>query len=86
MNPASEKMKLIICEVTDLSRSMGAYLAEKDKLGRKPQQGDGAEYREDGYGGTYLHKEGLPQGATATALKRKIVNIRDHLNELGKLV
>lgn len=87
MANASEKMKLICGEVADLFGSLDAYLAEKKRQnGRNPTRGDGSEWKTDGYGVSHLVKEGLPQGATPTAIRRKIITIRDHLNELGKLV
>lgn len=83
---AAEKMKLISSEVDDLSGSLDTFLAEKKRKGKQPTQGDGAEYARGDFGATICIKPGLPQGATATAIRRKIVTIRDHLNELGKLV
>ena len=87
MANASEKIKLICGEVADLSGSLDAYLAEKKRQnGRSPTRGDGSEWKTDGYGISPLVKEGLQQGATATAIQRKIITIRDHLNELRKMV
>lgn len=83
---ALNKMHMIYAEVDDLSRCLGLYLTEAHKQGRKPAQGDGAEWKSDGYGFSHLVKEGLPQGATSTAIERKIITIRDRLNELRKLV
>lgn len=80
------KVELISCEVEDLRENVALFEAEKERQkGAKPNQGDGSEYRTNEFG-TYLVKEGLPQGATASAIERKIITIRDHLNELRKLV
>lgn len=81
-----EKMELISDETADLSESLKAHLVEKKKLGKTPHYGDGSQWKEDGYGVFHCIKPGLPQGATATAIERKIITIRSHLNELRKLV
>ena len=87
MITTSDKMKIIAAEMIDLQSSVDKYLAAKrENAGNRPTRGDGAEYRTDGYGVTHCVKDGLPQGSTVTAIRRKIVNIRDHLNELGKMV
>lgn len=83
---ALNKMHMIFMEVDDLSRCLGLYVTELHKQGRKPAQGDGSEWKSDGYGISHCVKEGLPQGATATAIERKIITIRERLNELRKLV
>lgn len=82
-----KKAKLISEETEDLLESIALFEAESERQkGAKPNQGDGSEYRTDGYGFTHCVKEGLPQGATATAIERKIITIREHLNALRKLV
>lgn len=81
-----KKAKLISEETEDLLESIALFEAESERQkGAKPNQGDGSEYRTDGYG-THCVKEGLPQGATATAIERKIITIRERLNALRKLV
>ena len=86
-SPFIRKAELIAKETDDLLESIARYEGESERqMGAKPNQGDGAEYRTDGYGYTHCIREGLPQGSTATAIERKIITIRDHLNELRKLV
>lgn len=85
-SPFIRKAELIAKETDDLLESIARYEGESERQkGAKPNQGDGAEYRTNEFG-TYLVREGLPQGSTATAIERKIITIRDHLNELRKLV
>ena len=82
-----QKAELIAKETHDLMDSIAAYdTARRQSGGYKPRQGDGSEWKTDGYGISHLVKEGLRQGATATAIQRKIITIRDHLNELRKMV
>ena len=87
MDRLTENMELLSLEFADLQRSIREYAAAKKKNGgNKPPFGYGAEWKTDGYGTSYQIKEGLRQGSTHTAIERKIVAIRDHLNELRKLV
>ncbi len=84
---ADQMAKLIQLEVDELLTNVRIYECEKKRQdGRKPAQGDGAEWKMDGYGVCHLAKKGLPQGATATAIDRKIITIREHLNKLRELV
>lgn len=86
-NKLIQKAELIAKETHDLMDSIAAYeTARRQSGGYKPRQGDGSEWKTDGYGVSHLVKEGLPQGATATAIERKIILLRDRLNELRKLV
>lgn len=86
-NKLIQKAELIAKETHDLMDSIAAYdTARRQSGGYKPRQGDGSEWKTDGYGISHLVKEGLQQGATATAIQRKIITIRDHLNELRKMV
>ena len=82
----SEYSVLIKAEVADLMNSLDEYDEMKRLLKRKPTFGDGAEWKMDGYGVSHCTREGLSQGSTVTAIERKIVTIREHLNELRKLV
>lgn len=81
-----EKCQLIKAEVNDLVESVNAYDQAAKQKGEKPYLGYGAKYIKNGYGTNLCVKEGLQQGSTATAIERKIVTIRNHLNELRKLV
>lgn len=86
-NKLIQKAELIAKETHDLMDSIAAYdTARRQSGGYKPRQGDGSEWKTDGYGISHLVKKGLQQGATATAIQRKIITIRDHLNELRKMV
>ncbi len=81
------KAELIARETEDLMESIAPFEDWKEKHdGEKPHWGDGAEWKTDGYGVPHCVKEGMPQGSTVTAIERKIITIRGHLNELRKLV
>ena len=81
------KAELIVRETEDLMNAIAPFEDWKEKHnGEKPHMGDGAEWKSDGYGVTHCVKDGFPQGSTVTAIERKIITIRDHLNELRKLV
>lgn len=82
----SEYSAMIRCEVADLMRSLDEYDEMKRLLKRKPMYGDGAEWKTDSYGVPHCTREGLSQGSTITAIERKIITLREHLNELRKLV
>ena len=83
---AFEYVALIQSEVTDLAHSVNEYEAVQKRLGTKPHYGDGSVWKEDSYGVPHCEREGLSQGSTVTAIKRKIITIREHLNDLRKLV
>ncbi len=82
----ADKMNLIQAEIDDLTEAVIRHLDAREKDNRKPQQGDGAKWETDQYGWRHCVAEGFPQGATATAIERKIITIREHLNVLRKLV
>lgn len=77
---------LITAETKDLINSLDEYDEMKRLLKRKPMYGDGAEWKTDSYGVQRCTREGLAQGSTITAIERKIITLREHLNELRKLV
>lgn len=80
-----EKTKLILCLAKELDDAISAFEnAKKQAGGVKPRQGDGSEYEKDGYGYYHRVKEGLRQSATLSAIGRKIIMLREQLNELRK--
>ena len=81
-----EYVALIQSEVTDLAHSVSEYETMHKHLGTKPYYGDGSVWKEDSYGVPHCEREGLSQGSTTTAIERKIITIREHLNDLRKLV
>lgn len=84
---AEQMSKLIQLEVDDLASNIHNYESEKKKLdGLRPAQGDGSVYETDAYGTYKCITPGLQQGATVTAIDRKIITIREHLITLRKLV
>ena len=82
----AEYSVLITAETKDLINSLDEYDEMKRLMKRKPMYGDGAEWKEDAYGTMRCTREGLSQGSTITAIERKIITLREHLNELRKLV
>lgn len=80
-----EKVELVSLEMGDLKESIKEYLAEQARQsGGKPHMGDGSEWRNDQWGTPHMVKAGLPQGGTASAIERKILTIREQLNEIRK--
>jgi len=80
--PQSTKdlVNLIALEMKDLIKNTTEHLQVKEKLSYqwKPHQGAGYDPSK-GY-------NGLPQSATSVAIERKIITLREHLNDLRKVV
>ena len=80
--PESTKnlVKLIELEAEDLLKCTNEHLKVREKItwSYKPLP-------EQGYDSTTGY-QGLPQSATSSAIERKIITLREHLNDLRKAV
>lgn len=80
-----ERTKLILCLAKELDDAVTVYEDfKKQNKGNRPFMGYGAQYERNMYGQDVLIRDGLPQSATFTALERKIITLREQLNDLRK--
>lgn len=82
---ALERIGLIRLLTQELDQTVDVFIAQKEENGgRMPRQNDGIKCIQDGYGVTHVVQEGLRQSETFAAIDRKIVLLREQLNELRR--